>query len=841
MTKRILSILLVFIILVSFMPGQKVNAVSGNTIEEIKSAAQQLVKDYAAKVNRSEAADEAFEDFLIHGFFGNGRDMILKESDPFVAAIFNSCLMQETLVECIYRTIVLMQELNRSDIFAIGSPGWHDYGYTYYMSAFPREEDYVRSDDGTIILSNFNKRLGKICDTSYNYGTDTSTGSSVYKGPVNRNDEMLELLGGHTALRINFSRVAVKENTASYKLELKLYDNFDFNLNYSDMAEKGFNTTKDQRLKNLGVLISLLGLDEFYWEFTKEFTIEVPYECDHSGNSYHWVYDSETSVLRTDVENGFAENSTTGIEYKNKENGKVSYYFKLDKPIVLSHDKPWVVELDMEGLTNMSFSTLSTMNYSFPSLIHSGRSNTWIYSYEVTKFKDQFTISDYVIHYVGADMLNKFDYSPKHNYKVLINNVPVADGSNMIYVSIYDKDIGETVFNCVPLTTHWIKGKGEEARTLLKEASCMANGIDFIINYIGNSSYRFNERHQDIYIYENGKEELTDSHFEEFHKAPTCTEAGGIVLSCRDCGYGYVSRPDAAMGHSYGDYVSDGNASCIEDGTKSAVCSRCGKKDTTADAGSAKGHEYSSTVVEPTCDAGGYTSYTCHCGHSYDDAPTEALGHAWDEGSVIRRPGIDMDGEKIFTCDRCGETRSESLPGIPEAGFEDVAENDYFYESVNWAAAKGITCGLSANEFGPDQGCTRAQVVTFLWRAAGKPAPESNANPFKDVGEGQYYYDAVLWAVEKGITTGLSADSFGPNAFCTRGQIVTFLWRAAGEPAAAASVPFEDVAADSYFYEAIGWAAEQEVTSGVSPTAFAPNASCTRAHIVTFLYRAEQS
>ena len=839
--KKVLHAFLIFIFFLSFMPGQSVAAVSSGNAEKIMSAAQELVNAYAAQVNQPDAADEAFEDFLIHGFFNNGRDLILKESDPMVATIFNAGLMQETLVECIYRGLVKMQELNRANLFAVGAPAWHNYGYTYAMTAYQSKDDYVRGSDGTLILSSFNKRLGNICGAKYNYGPDAATDTFVYRGHVNRNDDALELLGGYIPLRMNFTRVAVKENTASYRIELRIYDDFDFNSDYDKISEKGFNTTKDQRLKNLGLLMSIVGLDEFYWEFTKDFTIEVPYECDHSGNSYHWVYDSETSMLYPDTANGFDENGVTRKEHINAEDGKVSYFFKLDKPIVLSHDKPWLVELDMKGLTTLAFSTLSSMNYSFPTLIHYGRSNTWIYSYEVTEGKNEYTISDYVLHYVGADILDTFNYSSKHNYKVLINNVPAADGSNMIYVSIYDKDIGETVCDCMPLTTHWINSKGDEARTQLKEPSYMANGIDFIINYIGNNSYRFNERHQGIYIYENGSEVLTESHFEDACKAPTCTDAGGTVQSCRDCGYSYVSSPEAALGHSYGDYISDGNANCTEDGTKTAVCIRCGQKDTAADVGSAKGHEFSATVVEPACAAGGYTSYTCHCGHSYDDAPTEALGHAWDEGSVIRRPGIDMDGEKIFTCDRCGETRSESLPGIPEAGFEDVAENDYFYESVNWAAAKGITRGLSVNEFGPASGCTRAQVVTFLWRAAGKPAPESNANPFKDVAEGLYYYDAVLWAVENGITAGLSADTFGPDTSCTRGQIVTFLWRAAGEPAAAASVPFEDVAADSYFYEAIGWAVEQEVTSGVSPTAFAPNASCTRAHIVTFLYRAEQS
>ena len=171
--------------------------------------------------------------------------------------------------------------------------------------------------------------------------------------------------------------------------------------------------------------------------------------------------------------------------------------------------------------------------------------------------------------------------------------------------------------------------------------------------------------------------------------------------------------------------------------------------------------------------------------------------------------------------------------------FKDVAEKDYFFEPVMWAVQNGITSGLSADTFGATKGCTRAQVVTFLWRAAGEPAPKSSANPFTDVKQGQYYYDAVLWAVENGITTGLSATTFGPNENCNRGQIVTFLWRAMGKPAPTNSTnPFKDVSAKQYYYDAVLWAVENGITTGLNATSFGPNSTCTRGQIVTFLYRA---
>ena len=171
--------------------------------------------------------------------------------------------------------------------------------------------------------------------------------------------------------------------------------------------------------------------------------------------------------------------------------------------------------------------------------------------------------------------------------------------------------------------------------------------------------------------------------------------------------------------------------------------------------------------------------------------------------------------------------------------FVDVKEADYFYTPVLWAVEKGITNGTSATKFSPEEPCTRGQIVTFLWRACGSPEPTSTKNPFTDVKTSDYYYKAVIWAVEKGITTGVSATKFGPNEACTRGQVATFLWRAQGKPAPTGSNnPFRDVSSSDYYYEAVIWAVENNVTQGTGAGKFSPNDSCTRGQIVTFLYRA---
>ena len=177
--------------------------------------------------------------------------------------------------------------------------------------------------------------------------------------------------------------------------------------------------------------------------------------------------------------------------------------------------------------------------------------------------------------------------------------------------------------------------------------------------------------------------------------------------------------------------------------------------------------------------------------------------------------------------------------GNPQTGvFVDVPEGSYYEETVAWAVENGITKGTSDTTFDPNGICTRAQAVTFLWRAAGSPAPKTSTMPFTDVKAGSYYYDAVLWAVENGITNGTSDTTFSPDVTCSRAQIVTFLWRSQEAPAAGAVNPFTDMKADAYYAEAVLWAVKEDVTKGTTDTTFSPNADCTRAQIVTFIWRA---
>ena len=173
-----------------------------------------------------------------------------------------------------------------------------------------------------------------------------------------------------------------------------------------------------------------------------------------------------------------------------------------------------------------------------------------------------------------------------------------------------------------------------------------------------------------------------------------------------------------------------------------------------------------------------------------------------------------------------------------KTGFADVKDDAYYADPIAWAVAQDVTTGVTPYYFSPDKTCTRAQAVTFLWRARGCPEPTLTDNPFVDVKPDQYDYNAVLWAVENGVTNGLDDTHFGPDKGCTRAQVVTFLWRSEGKPdAAGLDDPFTDVASDQYYTEPVLWAVEKGITKGAGPDKFSPDSTCTRAQIVTFLSR----
>ncbi len=282
--------------------------------------------------------------------------------------------------------------------------------------------------------------------------------------------------------------------------------------------------------------------------------------------------------------------------------------------------------------------------------------------------------------------------------------------------------------------------------------------------------------------------------------------------------------------HTWGAWTSNG------DGTRTRTCD-CGASETVNYSNSSSRNYY---TIQATAGTGGAISPSGKV--SVREGRNQVFTITPDQGYVVSN--VQIDGESVgavtsYTFENVRKAHTIAVSFAKAKAFVDVPAGSYYEDAVNWAVENGITQGTDDTHFSPDDVCTRAQMVTFLWRAAGSPKVENGKNPFTDVKADAYYYDAVLWAVEKGVTSGTSATTFSPDATVTRGQTVTFLYRNAGSPEVSGTMPFTDVETDAYYAKAVQWAVQQKITTGTSETTFSPMSDCTRGQIVTFLYRAK--
>ena len=353
----------------------------------------------------------------------------------------------------------------------------------------------------------------------------------------------------------------------------------------------------------------------------------------------------------------------------------------------------------------------------------------------------------------------------------------------------------------------------------------------------------------------------------------TCTEDGRRVGRCSVCDE-YVEEVIPALGHKT-EVVDAKDATCTEAGyTGDVVCSVCEEVIEKGEAIPALGHKTELVgAKDATCTEAGYTGdvvcAVCEeviekgeaipaLGHKTElvgakDATCTEAGYTGDEvctvckevvkkGETVAALGHDY---KDGVCTVCGEKDPNYKPAIKFTDVDTEGRHLPFADAIQWAAAEGITTGYGDGIFAPDKNCSRAQVVTFLWRAAGEPEPKSAENPFVDVsakqadGKDNPYYTAILWAVGEGITNGVDSTHFAPDSNVTRAQFVTFLWRFENKPAAKPGIALKDIdtVTNADFKAAILWAAGEEITTGYSDGTFRPNAACTRAHVVTFIYR----
>ena len=339
---------------------------------------------------------------------------------------------------------------------------------------------------------------------------------------------------------------------------------------------------------------------------------------------------------------------------------------------------------------------------------------------------------------------------------------------------------------------------------------------------------------------------------------PTCTKPGVRTYIAKFTNPVYLEQTITEqnvppLGHSVSSWTVTTPATCTTPGTETGSCSRCGQQQTRQIP--AAGHNWGTPIYSWSAD---YTQVSARrsCKTDSSHVETETVTTT---AKVTKEATATTDGEITFTAvfsNPAFGTQTKVIVIPREASgnpFYDVPSDRFYYRPVLWVVANKITTGITATSFMPEKACSRAEAVTFLWRAYGSPEPAASTAYFSDVIPGWYYYKPVRWAVQKGITNGMTPTTFEPDGICTRGQIVTLLWRAEGKPnidkgsitigggsdelPVLQLSPFYDVDPKAYYYNAMLWAVYKGITNGMTPTTFEPDGVCTRGQVVTFLYR----
>lgn len=324
----------------------------------------------------------------------------------------------------------------------------------------------------------------------------------------------------------------------------------------------------------------------------------------------------------------------------------------------------------------------------------------------------------------------------------------------------------------------------------------------------------------------------------------TCETGGYTLYTCRNCGESYKDHLTEALGHDWSAWTATRKPTCTEAGQESRTCAHCGETETREV--EADGHTYRVDVVEPTCEAEGYTLYTCElCGYSYRDMVTPAQGHQWSQWTVEKEADCFHDGTEIRTCATCGETESRVLAAndsqCPAREFQDLDCNRWYHEGVDFVLREKLMVGIGDGRFLPNGNLTRGQLVTILYRMADEPET-AETTPFTDVDMNQYYGQAIAWAAENGIAKGITDTRFAPNTAVSREQLVTFLFRYAqfsGENVKGVYdlTEFSDhKAVGDFACEPMAWAVKTGVLIGMDGV-LNPKGDATRAQIATMLLR----
>lgn len=621
--KKILSWILAAALLLGAVPSVFAAEETGDT----KALIAQQVRAFAASIDKAGADDDAAWALAKHGTTGRGKKLTAGQNHALTATLMNSELALSTIIEGCLWGITTMDQLGLDRIFDDGGCYWGTSSQHYSNTFYPTDQ------------TNKGQSL-------YYLGT------VPFSGKLNAYDSSLIWMAGSMEIHTNIVRQSVTEENMTYLVSVTFEDRFDFNTSSGSVPRE---------------LASLLGsflFKEFDWTAKAEFSLTVPNNCDHKFDAYHWYYEAETGAMISNVENDFAQNDAAFFTCN--AYGDESYYFALDQALVLRHDVPWVLECTITdpGLLALAPSQrTSTLYHQF--VLYQ---RYHLFCQIAVPAEDKF---DRICH--GYTLANLFDFNATDSFTIRLENV-ITNGSNMIYVSVFNNNLQKTVLTSRPMDERYRMTDG--VLYLEKTESQNLAGQDLRICYIGNSSYSFSSQEFDLKVWENGKNVGKTSAFALTSTTdPSCTSQGSTTYTCSLC-HAVRTETVPALGHTPG-----AEATCTEPQT----CTVC--KEVMA---AALGHaETEIPATEATCEEAGSTAgKKCADCHEVLIPSTEipALGHHFYAGSCTRCAAADPD---FLPGDANGDRKLDYMDALlilrASIGLESLSE-----ESV-------LTCDLNKN------------------------------------------------------------------------------------------------------------------------------------------------
>ena len=598
--------------LVLLLGNVPVTARAADQADELWTAVDAQVKAFAKSLYDADADEDAAWALATYGMT-NRKTLNVGHDHPLTATLVNSAIMQENMTEGLTSLIRWLDEPGADEVFLKGNLIWKSEKYSHSLRLIT---DDVRNGGYFPLLGN------------------------DFKGKKNSFDSSLEWMAAIVAVEYYVDRIETTADTVTYSVKVVAWDDFDFSTGNSSVP------------KELASIIGSFMFRSFHWTSTMTFNLTVPNPCNHRPDNYHFTYDPQERQLYADNTSGYV---TNGVERHSFENsGGTQYYYELDRAIQLSSDQPWVMEYAIQRPRYFRMSNAATGYNRQPILSHTARTMFMIYAVE---FNEEGKVER--TRYYGRIFSDYFNYSHLQLYTFRLENEVYADGSNMIYLSVYNDTKGETAMDRLPLNNYYTSEDGKYI--LLSENDPYISGMDFPINYIGNNNCPFGADYYDLKVWENGVDAQADDYIVKTVIQPTCTAKGYTEHSCTECGYSYRDSYVSAKGHKFGNWTLSQSAGCESKGSEVRSCKTCGQKETREIV--ATGHDYQAKVTDATCTEKGYTTYTCACGDSYVGDYTDMLAHSFTTYVSNSDATCTEDGTKTAVCEFCSATNTVADSG----------------------------------------------------------------------------------------------------------------------------------------------------------------------------------